>query len=386
MSAATNATAKAGNKVKIMAKQEGVPVFRVIAIVVVAAVIYGGSAVVADANLRKSAAACLANLESRTLEFPPALSRAKSMIYCLERREGWVAAWRLHRLREALRALPNAPAEFAGEWVSSQPNCSYRVLFRREGTFKATPISCPAFGDSFEGAWGVAGNSMVWMYQVNGRVWPPDVNAMDAGPAGTFHLQEENGSRTVFRRMEADQLSVEGILEAAGPSGTAAVTATNVTPRRDGVYVSDPASQGASACTYLRFNANETVTMISGACAPGIPDAVQALLVQTAGAAGHHEHLVVPVVVQGNQIRFTVEADGGGASYRGLVVADGLRLNRRSQRGGDMADRAYRFVEWKPTGLTEAQASGSSAGSTVDEKLGGQPKTGDKQGDDKYPK
>jgi hypothetical protein len=173
-------------------------------------VLYGLAAVIVLAQCTtigkfgqlKSMSQCAEDPALKDAQSKTALLRTQALVNCLEKQNNFLENLVQWPLRRTIRSLPNAPAEYVGAWVSSQPECAYCIRFGADGEFRAEPIACKINAEAFSGSWGVNKNRMIWMYD-SGKVWPPDINAIEERAADRFVLVEGNQSRTQFRRADA---------------------------------------------------------------------------------------------------------------------------------------------------------------------------------------
>lgn len=166
---------------------------------VVGFIIVGLLTFIGQSRIVKSTIQCT---EALTLQpkKPSALERTKTMLACLENHNSFLENFLMRSQRKIIRELPNVPCAYVGVWRSSQPGCTYNITLRDDGSFSAEPENCTISNDFFSGSWGVSSNKMIWMYD-DGRVWPPDVNKIEATTNNDFRLIEENGSSTTFHRL-----------------------------------------------------------------------------------------------------------------------------------------------------------------------------------------
>jgi hypothetical protein len=97
---------------------------------------------------------------------------------------------------------PPARCRYAGVWAAARGNMVYQVTLDANGKFLAEPgHNVPANEQAITGAWGVAGNSLVWAYD-SGAVWPPDINPISAESESAFTLTEVNRSTTRYTSID----------------------------------------------------------------------------------------------------------------------------------------------------------------------------------------
>lgn len=154
---------------------------------------------IGQSGIAKSTIQCTEELSYQPKKLK-ALERTKTMLACLENHNNFFENYLMRSQRNIIRKLPNVPSLYVGVWRSSRPGCTYIITLKDDGSFSAEPENCRISNDYFSGSWGVSSNSMIWMYDV-GRVWPPDVNKIEASANNDFRLIEENGSRTTFHRL-----------------------------------------------------------------------------------------------------------------------------------------------------------------------------------------
>lgn len=124
---------------------------------------------------------------------PRALAAAQQVLACLDR-TGPVAVFDRAE-RDAVRALPSVPCRYVGTWAAFRPGTLWEIELRDDSSFSASATLDG--GKRLGGAWGVAGESMVWLYD-NRAAWPPDVNPIREQTELGFTLVEANGSTTRF--------------------------------------------------------------------------------------------------------------------------------------------------------------------------------------------
>ena len=91
---------------------------------------------------------------------------------------------------------------YAGTWAASRGNMVYHVTLEPDGRFLAEPASnTPPGATNIAGAWSLAGDAMVWVYD-SGPVWPPDVNLISAATSDAFTLSEVNGTSTRYTLLD----------------------------------------------------------------------------------------------------------------------------------------------------------------------------------------
>jgi len=91
---------------------------------------------------------------------------------------------------------PLPRCRYAGSWAATRGNMVYNVTLEPDGRFIAEPgVNTLSSATSIAGAWSLAGNAMVWVYE-NGPVWPPDINPISAETSDAFTLSEVNGGTT----------------------------------------------------------------------------------------------------------------------------------------------------------------------------------------------
>ena len=95
-----------------------------------------------------------------------------------------------------------ARCRYVGVWAASRGSAMYIVTLGADGRFVAEPgDNAPPTEQSISGAWSVAGNTLVWVYD-SGPVWPPDINPVSAETPDAFTLSEVNGSTTRYSLIE----------------------------------------------------------------------------------------------------------------------------------------------------------------------------------------
>lgn len=169
-------------------------------------------------KLREHTVECAANPEIVNSKLS-ALKDAQTLEACLNQKNGFLENLFMRPLHDMLHSLPNNPAEYAGTWHSSRPECEYQITLHPNGDFNAEPIKCNISSENFTGYWGVHENSMVWISK-QGRFWPPDINPIEPVNSNQFILKEENGTRTRFSRVEAVASVMPAVEAASMPAAT----------------------------------------------------------------------------------------------------------------------------------------------------------------------
>lgn len=91
-----------------------------------------------------------------------------------------------------------ARCRYAGVWSASRGGAVYEVTLEADGNFVAEPgQNTPPGATTITGAWGVAGRTLVWVYD-GGAVWPPDINPVSAASDDAFSLTEVDGATTRY--------------------------------------------------------------------------------------------------------------------------------------------------------------------------------------------
>ena len=91
-----------------------------------------------------------------------------------------------------------ARCRYAGVWSASRGGAIYEVTLGADGNFVAEPgQNTPPGATTITGAWGVAGRTLIWVYD-SGAVWPPDINLVSAESENAFSLAEVDGATTRY--------------------------------------------------------------------------------------------------------------------------------------------------------------------------------------------
>ena len=97
---------------------------------------------------------------------------------------------------------PLPRCRYAGTWAATRGNMVYNVTLEPDGRFIAEPgTNTLSSATNIAGAWSVAGNAMVWVYE-SGPVWPPDINPISAETSDAFTLSEVNGTATRYTLLD----------------------------------------------------------------------------------------------------------------------------------------------------------------------------------------
>lgn len=169
-------------------------------------VIWGIAAVIAFALLRGYGTLRLAaHLEACLKQpAPPStltLIQAQHLGACLEARSGLLERALLESTNRALKALPNSPPQFIGDWIAARGPMEYKVELRGDGRFTAEPLrNAPPGAQNVTGHWGVDGDRMIWLYD-EGHFWPPQINPIKNTLDESFTLVEVDGSTTRYKKL-----------------------------------------------------------------------------------------------------------------------------------------------------------------------------------------
>jgi len=146
-------------------------------------------------------------LAERCMERPPraewgrprALAAAQQVLACVEQNGGTAGVLIDRKARDAVRALPSVPCRYVGTWAAFRPGTLWEVELRDDSSFraKATLEGGRAGSGGTSGAWGVADERMVWLYD-NRPSWPPELNPIRDQTDLGFTLVEADGSTTRF--------------------------------------------------------------------------------------------------------------------------------------------------------------------------------------------
>ena len=91
-----------------------------------------------------------------------------------------------------------ARCRYAGVWSAYRGGTIYEVTLEADGKFVAEPgQNTPPGAATITGAWGVAGRTLIWVYD-SGAVWPPDINLVSAESENAFSLAEVDGATTRY--------------------------------------------------------------------------------------------------------------------------------------------------------------------------------------------
>jgi hypothetical protein len=185
------------------------------------------------------------------------LKHARRMVACLEEKNSFLENWLMSSVHRTVDAM-QAPKEFVGTWIASQPRCTYRHRLEANGEFTSEPMGCSLSGDTFHGVWGVYDNKMVWLSD-EGIVWPPDINQMDVVDKDFFLLVERDGTRTKFSRVSEPALpSPPGSGSVAGSVGTVVVA----TGKADGSQIAGLQSASGNAGEEIAEASGRTLTAL----------------------------------------------------------------------------------------------------------------------------
>jgi hypothetical protein len=172
-------------------------------------VIYGIAAIIIipliffilGSRLEKNLSACDSEIYVGFSKKEPGLKKVKLMASCLEKNNSFLENWLQSTPINAIKALPNAPCQYVGVWISTQANCRYKFTLKDNGEYDAEHQACNISSDDSSGSWGVHENKMLWFDHENFR-WPPDINVIEAEDKNSFSIVEMNGSLTRFVRAE----------------------------------------------------------------------------------------------------------------------------------------------------------------------------------------
>ena len=104
-------------------------------------------------------------------------------------------------------SLP-ARCRYAGIWAAARAGMVYDVTLEPDGSFVAEPgQNTPPNAATITGAWGVAGRTLVWVYD-NGPVWPPDINPILNESDNAFMLKEVDGATTSYSLVQKSKASL----------------------------------------------------------------------------------------------------------------------------------------------------------------------------------
>jgi hypothetical protein len=131
---------------------------------------------------------------------------AAEVLQCIKDRSGFFATLFLSDARAMSYLAPVTPCKYIGKWRSIRPEGEYQIELAQGGQFIGEPA--PGYsGDSVQGTWSVVGTSIQWVYNSPFQPWRPDTNPIVDEQPGEFVLIEENGMRTLFRRMDRESQS-----------------------------------------------------------------------------------------------------------------------------------------------------------------------------------
>ncbi|MEO8384264.1 MAG: hypothetical protein ABI583_03400 [Betaproteobacteria bacterium] len=101
-----------------------------------------------------------------------------------------------------------ARCRYAGTWAAARAGQVYDVTLEPDGSFVAEPgQNTPPNASTFTGAWGVAGKTLVWVYD-SGPVWPPDINPILNESDKAFTLKEVDGATTSYTLVQRSKASL----------------------------------------------------------------------------------------------------------------------------------------------------------------------------------
>ena len=103
-----------------------------------------------------------------------------------------------------------APARcrYAGTWAAARAGMVYDMTLEPDGSFVAEPgQNTPPNAPAITGAWGVAGRTLVWVYD-SGPVWPPDINPILNESVEAFTLKEVDGATTSYTLVQKTKASL----------------------------------------------------------------------------------------------------------------------------------------------------------------------------------
>jgi hypothetical protein len=153
----------------------------------------------ANMKLVNNVAACLETLKHRTETGPAtALTDAKNLVACLDKRAGFPEKFMYAEARKAILSLPSVPCRYVGIWSATRGETVYRVTLKDDSRFIAEPLR---EATNISGSWGVHDGRMIWLYDA-GRVWPLDINPITDISATGFSLREADGSTTRYDLIE----------------------------------------------------------------------------------------------------------------------------------------------------------------------------------------
>ncbi len=132
------------------------------------------------------------------------LEFTKSMSQCMKEANGVLERIFTTSGYESIASFPNNPKEYIGMWGSMQPNCYYRITLYHNAMFLAEALECDISNSNFEGKWSVHEGSMLWITD-RGRIWPPDINAIEHKNENEFVLTELDGKKIQFTRYNLDR-------------------------------------------------------------------------------------------------------------------------------------------------------------------------------------
>jgi hypothetical protein len=149
------------------------------------------------------------------------LEFAQSMASCLKTKNGTFENWRMRNIYSAIEHATSVNQAFVGDWLASQPGCTYEHKLYSDGNFVSIPKECDLNDQVYSGTWSAFDGSLIWLPNKK-QDWTPDINKIsNFNGTNHFSLTELNGRTTNFERIGMVGKSSQAMLNAGNTAGVA---------------------------------------------------------------------------------------------------------------------------------------------------------------------